>query len=163
MDNGGKPTPVLEIGGTHVTAALVSSPGNREQQWAVVPDSVVRRGLDANASADTLLDGLAAAARDIGARHDGCWGVALPGPFDYANGVALYEHVGKFDQLRGVDIRAGLRSRLQDAMRSAWSLTTPTRSASARWPWVLPGTAAGPCASRWEQVWVRRSLPTVFR
>ena len=122
MNNGGKPTPVLEIGGTHVTAALVNSRGNREQQWAVVPDSMVRRGLDANASADTLLDGLAAAARDIGADHDGCWGVALPGPFDYANGVALYEHVGKFDRLRGMDIGAGLRARLQDAMRSAWFL-----------------------------------------
>ena len=124
MKSGNKFTPVLEIGGTHVTAALVRSTGPAPggQQWAVVPGSEVRRDVDAHASANTLLDGLAAAARDVGPDHDGCWGVALPGPFDYARGVALYEHVGKFDQLRGVDIGAGLRARLQGAMRSAWFL-----------------------------------------
>lgn len=108
------PTPVLEIGGTHVTAALVHGPGGG---WRVAQDSIVRRDLDAHAPAALLLDGIAAAASDLGAAHSGVWGVALPGPFDYAAGVALYEHVGKFDELKGVDVGAGLAHRLGTAVR----------------------------------------------
>lgn len=126
------PTPVLEIGGTHVTAALVlggsavQDEERREQQcpvlqnsrhhpWAVVPGSVVRRQLDAHGSADGLLDALAEAGNHLGSGHNGTWGVAVPGPFDYRSGVALYENVGKFDHLRGVDVRAGLMERFQPA------------------------------------------------
>lgn len=103
------PTPVLEIGGTHVTAALVLHAGGT---WTVAADSVVRRNLDAHAPAGQLLDALAAAANSLGATHNGQWGVALPGPFDYAGGIARYEHVGKFDGLQDVDVRAGLAERL---------------------------------------------------
>lgn len=108
--NGIEPTtPVLEIGGTHVTAALVR---HTRSAWTVAADSIVRRDLDAHARADRLLDAVAAAARSLGASHNGRWGVALPGPFDYASGIARYEHVGKFDGLRHVDVRAGLAERL---------------------------------------------------
>ncbi|MET4589704.1 ROK family protein [Arthrobacter sp. 754] len=126
MKDHGLPTPVLEIGGTHVTAALVQGAG--EGGWQVVPDSLVRRDLDAHASAASLLDAVAAAANSLdavattanppGQAHNGRWGVALPGPFDYLTGIARYEHVGKFDQLQGVDVRAGLAQRLSREPRS---------------------------------------------
>lgn len=110
------PTPVLEIGGTHVTAALVvAGPAGQRGQaatWTVVPGSVTRRDLDAHGSAEELLDAIAVAANALGSNHSGGWGIALPGPFDYANGIARYEHVGKFDHLHGVDVRAGLAARL---------------------------------------------------
>lgn len=109
------PTPVLEIGGTHVTAAKLQGP---EGGWHVVPGSLVRRHLDAHASADVLLDVLAEAAQALGRGHSGAWGVALPGPFDYHRGIGLYVDVGKFDQLRGVDVRAGLARRLGPAVQS---------------------------------------------
>ena len=32
----------------------------------------------------------------------------MPGPFDYVHGIALFEDVGKFDHLRGVDLHAAL-------------------------------------------------------
>ncbi|WP_258229211.1 ROK family protein, partial [Arthrobacter sp. HMWF013] len=132
------PTPVLEIGGTHVTAALVQRPavqGPKVQDpevqgpegegarpgdggWRVVAGSVVRRGLDAQGSAASLLDAIAAAADALGKAHNGQWGVALPGPFDYLTGIARYEDVGKFDQLQGVDVRTGLAQRLSMEPRS---------------------------------------------
>lgn len=115
------PAPVLEIGGTHVTAALVRRGAGVEggdSDWRVVAGSIVRRDLDAHAPAGDLLDALASAAKGLGRSHDGIWGVALPGPFDYVNGVALYEHVGKFDELKGVDVRAGLAERLGTAAAS---------------------------------------------
>lgn len=115
MKNDGESTPVLEIGGTHVTAARVRGP---EGGWKVEDGSLVRRGLDAHASAEALLDALAKAAHELGSSHSGRWGVALPGPFDYHRGIALYEHVGKFDQLRGVDVGTQLARRLGHELRS---------------------------------------------
>ena len=115
MNDPGLPTPVLEIGGTHVTAALVVHAAGT---WNVVADSVVRQDLDAHAPAGQLLDALAGAANSLGAGHTRRWGVALPGPFDYANGIARYEHVGKFDQLQGVDVGAGLAARLGQGLEA---------------------------------------------
>ena len=99
-----KPTPVLEVGGTHVTGALVRD--------GAVEGTPIRRNLDAHATAGALLDELAGVALELGHGHSGGWGIALPGPFDYDRGIACYRGVGKFDSLHGVDVRAGLLERL---------------------------------------------------
>ncbi|MEO3749519.1 ROK family protein [Streptomyces sp. B6B3] len=106
----GSPTvPVLEVGGTHVTAALVDllGPDRAEVRGRV------RRPLDAHGPAADVLGALldcAAALPEIPA--GAVWGVAVPGPFDYATGVARYADVGKFDALNGVDVGAALRAGL---------------------------------------------------
>ena len=102
-----EPIPVLEIGGTHVTAIRVSS-----APWALVPGSLTRISLNANDPADQLLDDIAAAADALGNGHRSDWAVAIPGPFDYAQGIGLFSDVGKFDTLRGVDLRHGLTTRI---------------------------------------------------
>ena len=102
-----EPIPVLEIGGTHVTAVRVS-PG----PWALVPGSLTRISLNADGPADQLLDDIAAAADTLGNGHQSDWAVAIPGPFDYAQGIGLFSDVGKFDTLRGVDVRHGLTMRI---------------------------------------------------
>ena len=38
--------------------------------------------------------------------------MAVPGPFDYTRGIALFRDVGKFDSLYGVDVRRGLMVRI---------------------------------------------------
>lgn len=94
--------PVLEIGGTHVTAALVSP------RTAAVATRV-RRPLDAQARAEDILGAVLRCARALPTPPAGArWGVALPGPFDYESGVALFADVGKFESLYGVDVRAAL-------------------------------------------------------
>lgn len=101
--------PVLEVGGTHVTAALVDL-ARGEVAWDR------RYPLDSGGSADEILDALASAARTV----DGVtepWGVATPGPFDYERGIGRFETVGKFDSLAGVDVGAGLVDRLGLVMR----------------------------------------------
>ncbi|WP_442002914.1 ROK family protein [Paenarthrobacter sp. RAF54_2] len=105
------PTPVLEIGGTHVTAALVMARPHLSTSWRVVSGSITRRSLHAGSSADDLLDALAAAANSLGRDHARLWGIALPGPFDYATGMGMYRDVGKFDQLRGVNVGSELAAR----------------------------------------------------
>ena len=96
-------TPVLEIGGTHLTAALVS-----HSDWSVVTGSVTRIDLHAHGTADELIADFLRGANSLGSDHNSEWSVAMPGPFDYENGIGQFENVGKFDSLKGVDLREAL-------------------------------------------------------
>lgn len=93
---------ILELGGTHVSAATVATDGRCSE--------VLRRQLDATASAAELLDALVAAA-GAALNSPADWVVAVPGPFDYRRGIALYAQ-GKFDSLHGLDIGSVLAERL---------------------------------------------------
>ncbi|MEV6108016.1 ROK family protein [Streptomyces sp. NPDC051940] len=106
------PRPVLELGGTHITAALVDPRRTRVS-------ARVRRRLDCHGSAGDILDAVLRCAAAVPAPQDAVWGVAVPGPFDYAKGVARYEGVGKFESLYGVDVRATLLDRLRHTPRDA--------------------------------------------
>ncbi|MFF7158445.1 ROK family protein [Streptomyces sp. NPDC008139] len=124
----GRSVPVLEVGGTHVTAALVRLGGARSRVLASH-----REPLDGHAGADRITATLLHAAHALPSAPPARWGVALPGPFDYARGIARYRGVGKFDALEGTDLgallRAGLPSRtgavfLNDAeafLRGEWA------------------------------------------
>ena len=105
--------PVLEIGGTHVTAALVDPLDGRVSGRTRTP-------LDAHGDAETILGTLRQCADGLPVPPGARWGVAVPGPFDYAKGVALFKDVGKFDALYGMDVRAallhGLRQRPGDVV-----------------------------------------------
>lgn len=105
--------PVLEIGGTHVTAALVDLRDGRVT-------SRTRKPLDADGAAEDILGVVRCCADGLSAPPGARWGVAVPGPFDYTRGVALFKGVGKFDALYGMDVRAallrGLRRRPGDVV-----------------------------------------------
>ncbi|WP_043671243.1 ROK family protein [Streptomyces xylophagus] len=105
--------PVLEIGGTHVTAALVDLRDGRVT-------SRTRRPLDADGDAEAILGTVRHCADELRVPPGARWGVAVPGPFDYARGIALFQGVGKFDALYGMDVRAallhGLRQRPGDVV-----------------------------------------------
>jgi len=94
----------LDIGGTHVAAALVDV-----EHWNVLPTSRTRRPLDPHADAPTLLARIASAAAGTGAQPATKWGVAVPGPFDYPAGIGDFSGVGKFEALSGIDVGGLLR------------------------------------------------------
>ena len=98
--------PVLEIGGTHVTAAVVDVGG-----WDVEAGTV-RRELDASGSADEIVATMTEAAASVRLVGASLWGVAIPGPFDYARGIAEFHGVGKLEALRRVDLGDLLRRAL---------------------------------------------------
>lgn len=100
--------PVLEIGGSHTTAALIDLTAVRVLARQDVPLPLV-------AGRDELLDAFAAAGRGIEPPRDAVWGVAIPGPFDYHRGVGRFERVAKFEALNGVDVGAALRPALRAA------------------------------------------------
>lgn len=105
MRRGEAVTPVLEVGGTHVTAALVDAVPLAVRSTRRVP-------LDAQGSADSIMGELVAAARALGELPPSTWGVAIPGPFDYEAGVGRFAGVAKFDALNGVDVGAWLTREL---------------------------------------------------
>lgn len=121
-------TPVLDIGGTHVTAALVDLAVGR-----VVPGTTTRRGLDAAAPAPVLLDLIVGGANDVAAPRGAAWGVAVPGPFDYEAGIARFEGVGKFDALNGIDVGTVLRHGLRNRPRTVTFVNDAIAFAIGEW------------------------------
>ena len=98
--------PVLEVGGTHATAAVVET-----TTWTV--DGAAHRvDIDGSGDAEDILTGFAAAAAALDVEPAAVWGVAMPDPFDYAQGIGRFHDVGKFESLDGVDVRAALLARL---------------------------------------------------
>ena len=108
--------PALEIGGTHVAGAIVDV-----EKPAVVPGIRTRLPLDADGSASSILSTVVECARDIpDAPAGSTWGIAIPGPFDYARGIGSFEGVAKFGALNGVDVGRGLLDGLPGAARVAF-------------------------------------------
>jgi glucokinase len=93
--------PVLEIGGTHVTAALVDP-------VAGTVGSSHRLALEASGPAESIVKTLLQAAALLSAPAGAMWGVAIPGPFDYEQGIGRFHGVAKFESLNGFDLGAAL-------------------------------------------------------
>jgi glucokinase len=122
---------VLEIGGTHVTAALV-----RPGDWSVIRQA--RTPLDPTADAAQWLKVVIDAANSLDVEPGSDWSVAVPGPFEYATGVARFEGVGKFEDLYGLDVGAALRAGINPKRLSFIN----DASAFALGEWLV-GTAVG--------------------
>jgi glucokinase len=96
----------LELGGSHVSGALVDT-----RTLTIVEGTRRRRELDPVPSAEGVLSVLAALASDL-PRGITQWALAVPGPFDYELGIAMFAGVGKFEALHGLDLRAALAATL---------------------------------------------------
>lgn len=98
-----------DIGGHHIAAALVDG-----ATGLIVEGSYRHRATDRKGSAEALLAEWAAVIDELDAlAGDGVAGVgvAMPGPFDYAAGVARFEGNDKFEGLNGVNVGDALRER----------------------------------------------------
>jgi len=102
---------VMDVGGSHVTAANVDL-----RSRAVVSGQSFREPLDGDGSAAEIVAALARCARRLPPQASGRWAIALPGPFDYEQGIGRYEGVGKFESLRDFDLRAALTPLLPGAV-----------------------------------------------
>lgn len=129
------PVPALEIGGSHAAAALADLVAG-----AVVPGSMCRADLDPSGSAGEILDRVVACGRALPAIAGARWGVAVPGPFDYDRGVAMFAGVGKFEALYGADVRRALMAGLPGPPALVTFLNDAEAFAWGEW---LFGAAAG--------------------
>lgn len=127
--------PVLEIGGTHVTAALADL-----DHGTVVAGSVRRDRLEAAGTADQITTEILKCGSSLPVQPGARWGVAIPGPFDYSRGIALFTGVGKFDSLYGMDMRSTLSGGLPAQPGSVAFLNDADAFLLGEW---LFGAAAG--------------------
>jgi glucokinase len=101
----------VDIGGSHISCAAVDLSTHR-----IIPGSGSEQKIDNKAGADEILDGwskaLSGTISAIDKNKLTGIGFAMPGPFDYPNGIALFERVEKYESLYGMNISDQLRDRL---------------------------------------------------
>ncbi|MEQ8471167.1 MAG: ROK family protein [Marinoscillum sp.] len=101
----------VDIGGSHVTSGMFEH-SNKE----LIKDSIVSVQVDNTAPKSEILslwsEAIQKSMAICGIEQIEGIGLAVPGPFDYYNGVCLIKGVQKFDSLYGVNIREELASRL---------------------------------------------------
>lgn len=101
----------VDIGGSHIHSAAVDLATHR-----IIPGTHSEQKIDNKAGKEEILQGwteaLALTLARIGPGELAGIGFAMPGPFDYTDGIALFEKVEKYESLHGIDVSAELRARL---------------------------------------------------
>jgi len=129
--------PALEVGGSHVTAAVVDLSAGR-----VLKATRRRRPLDSEGPAADIIRALLEVAAPVAAAagRNATLGVAIPGPFDYARGIGRFDGVAKFGSLNGLDVGAALLAGLDGMVVRIAFLNDADAFALGEWAW---GAAAG--------------------
>lgn len=99
-----------DIGGSHITAAIIDL-----ETRAILRNSLVRKRVNAQGSAQDIIGEWAAAMRESLA-HTACpgkTGIAMPGPFDYETGISLIRGLNKYDSLYGMNVKHLLANHLE--------------------------------------------------
>lgn len=98
----------VDIGGSHITAALVDT-----ATGAIVPESWQRNSVPAAGTANEIIDAwsnviLSSFGQSVPARI----GIAMPGPFDYEAGICFIQGQHKYESLYGLNIKSLLAEKL---------------------------------------------------
>jgi glucokinase len=99
----------IDIGGSHITAGIVDL-----AQKKIVEGSVIRQLVNRHAPAEEILGIWAAVINDrlLNIQQPVTRvGFAMPGPFDYPNGICLIKGFDKYEALYGMNIRQELAVR----------------------------------------------------
>jgi len=103
----------VDIGGSHISAALVNT-----QNCEIIDGSFVRSRVNSDGTVSDILDSwqdaIETCASIIGTSNYKI-ALAMPGPFDYENGISLIKDLHKYESLFGVDIKLALSERLNTA------------------------------------------------
>lgn len=102
----------IDIGGSHITCQLFNLATN-----SFIENSKIRVDVNGKGSKESILESWVKAiqrtANSINLTDLTGIGFAMPGPFDYENGIAWFDkNVDKFHHLHGVDIRTEIIQRL---------------------------------------------------
>jgi glucokinase len=101
----------VDIGGSHITCMGVDP-----EDHSIREDLQIRQAIDCHATAETILrDWAEALERLIRMPGTGTLagiGFAMPGPFNYPEGIALFRGVRKYDSLYGINIKKEMQKRL---------------------------------------------------
>ncbi|MBN8865666.1 MAG: ROK family protein [Sphingobacteriales bacterium] len=100
----------VDIGGSHITACQVAVNEGKCREG-----SMARRHLDSSADADTIVALWASVIQESlqnSKQQAGQIGIAMPGPFDYENGISYMADLNKYDRLYGLNVKEMLADKL---------------------------------------------------
>lgn len=100
----------VDIGGTHISACIIDT-----KQWNIYLENVARSHVFSQGDAKTILQTWSSAISDIVATSPApiqFIGIAMPGPFDYENGISKIQGQSKYDHLYNQDIKSLLAKEL---------------------------------------------------
>ena len=100
----------VDIGGSHITTGIVDIEEKR-----LIPESIKRSFIDSKGEAEHILDGWSEIIQDSFQGYESSEkyiGIAMPGPFDYENGICLIEDQDKFKALFKINVKQELAARL---------------------------------------------------
>ncbi|MET0392654.1 MAG: ROK family protein [Chitinophagaceae bacterium] len=103
----------IDIGGSHITAALVDL-----DTQSIIRESLVRERVDSKGEQAQIIREWTAAIARCRSFRTGVLpqiGIAMPGPFDYENGISLIQGLDKFDALYGANVKTLLAQELGNA------------------------------------------------
>lgn len=102
----------VDIGGSHICCQAFDF-----VNMIQIENSLFRNAVDSKSDAESILtawtDCLQQCIQSVGGKNIAGIGFAMPGPFDYKNGIALFQGVEKFDSLYGINVVDELKQRLQ--------------------------------------------------
>jgi glucokinase len=99
----------VDIGGSHITTALVDM-----QRRTFLPGSIHREHIDSHAGASDIINGWSHVMKKSmlagGMVHH--IGIAMPGPFDYEEGISFIKGLHKYEALYGLNVKELLAAQL---------------------------------------------------
>lgn len=97
-----------DIGGSHISCRLFNL-----HTYQPLPNSEVRIAVDSKGTAESIIalwsKAITQATSEFGLSSLAGIGFAMPGPFDYSQGIGWFRDVEKFDALYGFDVCNALR------------------------------------------------------
>lgn len=95
-----------DIGGTHITSAVVDI-----NTWQILEDTISRCHVNSRSDAKSIfLSWCSSISKAIESCNSAISkvGIAMPGPFDYENGISLMKNQDKYDALYQVSVTNGI-------------------------------------------------------
>ena len=99
----------VDIGGSHITAALVDI-----NKRSVIESSWRRSKIQSGGTAEEIITGWSVVIREslLSGANSGRISIAMPGPFDYENGISMMLGQGKYDALYELNVKEALLKEL---------------------------------------------------
>ncbi|GGH26431.1 ROK family protein [Sphingobacterium alkalisoli] len=101
-----------DIGGTHITSAIVV-----KDTWKILSNTIKRVSFNSQENAKSIFqywtDNIQNCLNEFNQEIKQI-GIAMPGPFDYENGIALMKGQNKYDNIYKLSTTAGILSGLKD-------------------------------------------------
>lgn len=110
----------IDIGGSHITAALIDL-----EAHIIIPGTLIRQSVNSKNTAEQIIkewSNTIACCKALDASASDKIGIAMPGPFDYDKGISLITGLDKFEMLYQLNIKELLAKELTIAPADIWMM-----------------------------------------